>query len=525
MGGHTSSGGAHMGGDHPHSGQALAAEDRARVLQLREELNALSVKEVRKRAAEAGVSHREVEAAIHGPRAEIVALILAAQGTRQPGESSEDEFLTPEGEGAAASAAGHSAAGQPQAAGNPGEVWSTMHGLPGEEEIQATHFRPRTDMRATKVAIRAAVGMGSGVDPKSSAYSYHQADVRPRPPRSPASLLACLRMRVAGQAERAAKSPQAHPTSAALYSIWRKADLDGNGYLSEAEIKALNSALKTSWSFEDLWKDGLDMYEGEDTTRLFRYGQDGLREIGFGAFVQIYNARMGSERRRKRIQVKAVFEKLDTDRTGTLTKEGVAKLVRSTKKLLKLLPPDYHAEDDWHEMTLGADRDVTFADFDTWWKNRMGLVEADTPVIPEYFVHKLSQLGTSGGGAGAASDDPRLQTEAVQKAGKRFKRRGSLIGSRNAGGLWEFLTSRLRLMARMRMEWGNIHEVYGHTESIFGDPPVPKWIRDPESNFSAMWDLAQVVFLLYVSITVPYRAALAGEIPFLSTTWWFDTMV
>ena len=92
--------------------------------------------------------------------------------------------------------------------------------------------------------------------------------------------------RVAGQAERAAKSPQAHPTSAALYSIWRKADLDGNGYLSEAEIKALNSALKTSWSFEDLWKDGLDMYEGEDTTRLFRYGQGGLREIGFGAFVQ-----------------------------------------------------------------------------------------------------------------------------------------------------------------------------------------------------------------------------------------------
>ena len=54
---------------------------------------------------------------------------------------------------------------------------------------------------------------------------------------------------------------------------------------------------------------------------------------------------------------------------------------------------------------------------------------------------------------------------------------------------------------------------------------MPKWIRDPESNFSAMWDLAQVVFLLYVSITVPYRAALAVEIPFLSTTWWFDTMV
>ena len=32
-----------------------------------------------------------------------------------------------------------------------------------------------------------------------------------------------------------------------------------------------------------------------------------------------------------------------------------------------------------------------------------------------------------------------------------------------------------------------------------------------------VWDLVQIVFLLYVSITVPYRAALGIEIEFLST--------
>eukprot|EP01045_Picozoa_sp_COSAG04_P006148 COSAG04_NODE_298_length_17490_cov_10.214249_13_plen_177_part_00 len=54
---------------------------------------------------------------------------------------------------------------------------------------------------------------------------------------------------------------------------------------------------------------------------------------------------------------------------------------------------------------------------------------------------------------------------------------------------------------------------------------MPNWIRDPDSAFSAMWDLLQVVLLLYVSITVPYRAALDVDVAFLSMTWWFDVVV
>jgi len=91
--------------------------------------------------------------------------------------------------------------------------------------------------------------------------------------------------------------------------------------------------------------------------------------------------------------------------------------------------------------------------------------------------------------------------------------------------MWDFLRPRLRLMAAMKKEWGGLHDVYGHTESLFGEPPIPKWIRDPESNFSVLWDLVQIVFLLYVSITVPLRASFGIEVQFLSFTWWFDTCV
>ena len=150
----------------------------------------------------------------------------------------------------------------------------------------------------------------------------------------------------------------------------------------------------------------------------------------------------------------------------------------------------------------------------------MGLVEADTPVIPEYFVHKLSQLGTSAITVEPVTSGPD-QSKTDQHDSQRRRRSGSLIGLRSPSGLWNFLNGRLRLMARMRKEWGDLHDVYGHAESMFGDPPVPKYIRDPESNFSVVWDLVQIVFLLYVSITVPYRAALGIEVEFLSATWWF----
>eukprot|EP01045_Picozoa_sp_COSAG04_P006147 COSAG04_NODE_298_length_17490_cov_10.214249_12_plen_104_part_00 len=93
-------------------------------------------------------------------------------------------------------------------------------------------------------------------------------------------------------------------------------------------------------------------------------------------------------------------------------------------------------------------------------------------------MHKLSQLGTSGVSKSpnkhkARSKSPSVEGTSNENKSKRRKRRGSLVGSRSATGLWEFLASRLKVMARMRMEWGTIHEERQHAESIFVSRTCP----------------------------------------------------
>ena len=60
------------------SDMSLRSGEREKVLSLTRELNAMGEEAVRKRALAAGASKRDVDARIHGPRAEIAALILAA---------------------------------------------------------------------------------------------------------------------------------------------------------------------------------------------------------------------------------------------------------------------------------------------------------------------------------------------------------------------------------------------------------------------------------------------------------------
>ena len=74
---------------------------------------------------------------------------------------------------------------------------------------------------------------------------------------------------------------------------------------------------------------------------------------------------------------------------------------------------------------------------------------------------------------------------------------------------WDSLGARLRTLVDMRRQWGNLHEMYEtHVESMYELQPLPKWVRDPDSSFSAAWDLTSVALLLYVAITVPLRAGL-----------------
>ena len=96
---------------------------------------------------------------------------------------------------------------------------------------------------------------------------------------------------------------------------------------------------------------------------------------------------------------------------------------------------------------------------------------------------------------------------------------------RSGKALWAFLRPRLQLVVAMQEQWGNVHMLYGRTSSLFEDTALPPSVRDPESNFSAVWDICQLFLLLYVSFTVPYRTCFDINIKLWTFAFFFDILV
>eukprot|EP01043_Picozoa_sp_COSAG02_P032295 COSAG02_NODE_2151_length_9656_cov_5.628754_5_plen_418_part_00 len=91
--------------------------------------------------------------------------------------------------------------------------------------------------------------------------------------------------------------------------------------------------------------------------------------------------------------------------------------------------------------------------------------------------------------------------------------------------LWAFLRPRLQLVVALQEQWGNVHLLYGRASSLFEDTAMPPSVRDPDSSFSAVWDICQLFLLLYVSFTVPYRTCFDINVELWSFTFFFDMMV
>eukprot|EP01048_Picozoa_sp_COSAG05_P008732 COSAG05_NODE_681_length_7961_cov_105.324854_7_plen_626_part_01 len=270
-------------------------------------------------------------------------------------------------------------------------------------------------------------------------------------------------------------------------------------------------------------------------------------QASFHAFVHVYDIRMGAERRRNRMSLKKQFEALQTTHTG-LYKEQVARLVSRQAPLLMLLPPKFALENDWPMMTEnGRTEDVvSFDEFELWWKARMGLSECSLPVIPEYFAYKLQAMRTPIGDMhlpdklAGKGESASTATAAAGKHGTGATGADAVVAlgsstpreklpSRNGAELWKLAKKRVELLAKMAHDWGKLEDIYGHTEqhSIY-QLELEKRSRclvDKESQFSAGWDVAQVVFLMYVSVTVPIRACMGVDIVILSPGWWVDTLV
>lgn len=251
-------------------------------------------------------------------------------------------------------------------------------------------------------------------------------------------------------------------------SIWEDPDID-----AEEKERRAKAAAKPSWTAHLRGKDGKP-----------------TEEISFRAFVSVYNETMAQVRRKVRMEVKTMFERMLHDARG-ISKEGFNKLCSRCLSRLYLLAPGWESEKDWallldlsgHEGRADdSDMTCSWTEFERWWKHRMGLIEGDTPVIPEFFEFKMEEL--SAAERAKRATQRRLAAKKLPKGltltingRQRNVDLSSLVEQgfdeqRSGKDLWGLLRPRLRMMMTMRRDWGNIDDVYGHADSSFGQVRV-----------------------------------------------------
>jgi len=153
---------------------------------------------------------------------------------------------------------------------------------------------------------------------------------------------------------------------------------------------------------------------------------------------------------------------------------------------------------------------VNFTGFEAWWKSQSGATDPDIPVLPEFMVMKI---------------EDKVRSEAMWRS-TVSKGSPTATADSEQSERWRNLQSKLRTLVGMQRQWGDLHEIYEtRAESLFEQAPLPKWVRDPDSDFSAVWDLTSVVLLLYVAVSVPLRACFDIDVDLWTFAFWFDACV
>ena len=191
------------------------------------------------------------------------------------------------------------------------------------------------------------------------------------------------------------------------------------------------------------------------------------------------------------------------------------------------LRKEFHADAAWARIRKvpfgGTDKGgdmqmgVNFSCFEAWWKDATGMQDSDIPVLPEFMVLRIEDKIQAGKNWDAATGGPRKAA-----ASTAHKKRQPGQRSKN----WTTLAEKLRVLVRMRGQWGDLHNIYEtRTQSMYEDSPLPPWIRDPNSLFSVYWDFTSVVFLLYVTVMVPLRSCFSVDVPLGSVGFYIDLVV
>ena len=184
----------------------------------------------------------------------------------------------------------------------------------------------------------------------------------------------------------------------------------------------------------------------------------------------------------------------------------------------------------------GSELGVNFVNFEEWWKRKAGVAaNQGMPVLPEFMVRRVGEK------INATHRWERVMQERSKRTSKLKKSktlRDWELTKIEAGGNddasdqnrlshhWRSLKEKLFTLVHMQSSWGSLNSLYAaRTESLYADNPLPPYIRDPDSSFSASWDLSSVVFLLYVTVTVPLRVCFGLDIELWSVSFFVEMVV
>jgi Ca2+-binding EF-hand superfamily protein len=176
-----------------------------------------------------------------------------------------------------------------------------------------------------------------------------------------------------------------------LRQVFKEMDTEATGWLSKAEFahmvyKMDGKAMKTKALTEVF-------------NRLSKTNSEtGEHYIDFETFESWFLERLGSDVRSARVLARQLFVNSDEDRSGSLSKAEVARIeakLRSQFPQIKLDPP-FDLDTDFRAMQKGSggagrsstDRtaEVSWEQFEAWWRDRSGDDEATVPVLPEAMV-------------------------------------------------------------------------------------------------------------------------------------------
>lgn len=258
--------------------------------------------------------------------------------------------------------------------------------------------------------------------------------------------------------------------------------------------------------------------KAKEITEIFRRlaSSDAAKpgEISFEQFEAWFLEEMKSDVRAARVLARQLFKLVDVDDSGTLSKAEFSHIADSLKNSfphVKLDPP-FDLDMDWHNMCVAAaDAEgnapevIAWEDFERWWRERSGDDEGSVPVLPEAMANRVAEMGV-------ITTVGRLEAENPHWSKSQCR--------------WAFLKPRLLFLMQMEAIWGKVADLYGTADSVFKHlHSLPPGIRSPESRFTQVWDLAQLICIVYIAIAVPWRLGFDVTVAVTSVMFWWDVLI